>query len=169
MKTRAHIAVAALTLSVVLTGCGGNDDEAQAAEAISASMMEESDEDFTVDQAQADCVGEGMVDRVGVDKLKEYGMLTDELTVNDGVTDVTMEEADADSAADVLVNCVDAQAIIAEQMGADDSITPEQQECMAEAFTNEALTDMFSLMFQGKEDEATQGMMEPLMSCMMGS
>ncbi|WP_134772975.1 hypothetical protein [Ornithinimicrobium flavum] len=167
MKTRALIVAGALALSVPLAACGG-DEEAQAAEAISTSMMEESDEEFPVAQDEADCVGEGLVDRVGVEQLQEYGMLTDDLQVDDSVSDVTMEEADADAAAEVFVGCVDAQAMLIEQMGQDGTMTEEQQECVAEAFDDETLTGMFSLIFQGKEDEATSGVMGPRFACVTG-
>lgn len=167
MRTRALFLAGGLALTLSLAACG-NDDEAQAAEAISASMMDSSDEEFPVEQEQADCVGEGMVDRIGVDKLQEYGLLTDDLELDGEVTDVTMEEADADSAADVLVNCVDAQAMLTEQFAADDTMGEEEQACINEVLDNEALTELFSMMFQGREDESANSLMGPLMECMMG-
>lgn len=165
-STRALLVAGGLALSLTLTACGGGDDE-QAAEAISASMMEQSDTEFPVDEEQADCVGEGLVDEIGVDQLQEYGMLTDDLTVNESVGQVTMEEGDADSAAEVLVGCLDAETMMAEQLGADDTMTEEQRECMADVLDDDALTTLFSLMLQGKEEEATGDLMEPLMACVM--
>lgn len=167
MKTRALFVAGGLALTLTLAACG-NDDDAQAAEALSASMMDGADADFAVDQDQADCVGEGMVDRIGVDQLQEYGLLTDDLEVDGSVTNVTMEESDADEAADVIVSCIDAQGMIAEQFAADDSIGEEEQECLNEVLTDEALTNLFSMMFQGRESEATNELVGPLMSCMMG-
>lgn len=166
-KNRALLVAGGLALSLTLTACGGGDDE-KAAEAISASMMEESDEEFPVDQEQADCVGDGLVDKIGVDQLQEYGMLTDDLQVNESVGEVTLEEGDADNAAEVIVDCIDAEAMMAEQLGGDDSLTPEQQECVSEALDNDALKRLFSMMFQGREDEATNELMGPLMECVMG-
>lgn len=168
MKIRALTMAGGLALTLTLTACG-NDDEARAAEAIAASMMDAEDGDaLTVDQAEADCVGEGLVDRIGVDKLKDYGLINDDMTLNESVTDMTMDEADATSAADVIVGCVDAQALFAEQFAADDTITPEQQECISEALDDETIKGMFSLIFQGKAEQATQELMAPMMSCMMG-
>lgn len=168
MKTRALAVASGLALTLTLVACGGNDEDAQAAEAISASMMESSDEEFPVEQDQADCVGDGMVDRVGVDKLQEYGLLTEDLEMDGTVTDVQMEEADADAAADVLVGCIDAQAMLTDQFADDDTIGEEEQECLNEVLDDEALTNLFSMMFQGREDEAMNDLIEPLMSCMMG-
>lgn len=167
MKTRALAVASGLALTLTLAACGGNED-AEAAEAISASMMESSDEEFPVEQDQADCVGEGMVDRVGVDKLQEYGLLTEDLEMDGTVTDVQMEEGDADNAADVLVGCIDAQSILTDQFANDDTIGQEEQECLNEVLDDETLTNLFSMMFQGREDEAMNDLIEPLMSCMMG-
>lgn len=166
-RTRVLVLAGGLALSLSLTACG-SDDDAKAAEAISQSMQEASDDEFTVDGEQADCVGEGLVDKVGVDKLQDYGMLTDDLTVEESVTDVTMEKADADAAAEVFISCIDAEKMMAEQFAADETITEDQQECIGEVLDDEALTSMFSLIFQGKEDEATGELMGPLMACMMG-
>lgn len=168
MKTRALAVATGLALTLTLAACGGNDEDAQAAEAISASMMESSDEEFPVDQDQADCVGEGMVDRVGVDQLQEYGLLTEDLEMDGSVTDVRMEEADADEAADVLVSCTDAQSMLTDQFANDEAFGEEEQECINEVLDDEALTTLFSMMFQGREDEAMNDLIEPLMSCMMG-
>lgn len=168
MKTRALFVAGGLALTLTLAACG-NDDETQAAENISASMMENSDDDeFSVDQDQADCVGEGMVDRIGVDQLQEYGMLNDDLEVEGTVTDVRMEEGDADEAADVLVSCTDAQAMLTEQFADDDSFGEQERECINEVLDDEALTQLFSMMFQGREDEAMNELVEPLLACMMG-
>ena len=137
-------------LALSLSPCGGSGDDAKAAEAISASMMESSDDAFTVDQEQADCVGKCLVDKVGVDQLKEYGLLTDDLQMNESVSDVTMNEADADTSADVIVGCIDAAQMMADQMGADDSLTDEQKECAGEALDDEAMKTLFSKMFQAR-------------------
>lgn len=166
-KTQALVLAGAL--AITLSACGGGaDDDARAAEAISQSMQDASDEDFTVDETQGDCVGEGLVDRIGVDKLTDYGLLSDDLTVDEDVTDVTMEQADADSAADVFVSCLDAEKMMSEELAAGEDLTEEQQACIAEVLDEDALQGMFSLIFQGKEDEATGELMGPLMSCIIG-
>ena len=166
-KNRALLVAGGLALSLTLTACGGGDDE-KAAEAISASMMEESDEEFPVDQEQADCVGDGLVDKIGVDQLQEYGMLTDDLEVDTSVGQVTMEQDDAENAADVIVGCIDAEALLGDAFAADDSLGEQERECINEVLDEEALTNMLALMFQGREDEAVNDLMGPLMSCMMG-
>ncbi|MGD8151063.1 hypothetical protein [Ornithinimicrobium sp. Y1694] len=78
-----------------------------------------------------------------------------------------MSVEDADNAADVLVGCVDTSSLMADSFAEDDTMTEEEQACMLEAFNDDALKKMFSLLFQGKEQEATADLMGPVMSCMM--
>lgn len=167
-STRALALAGALALTLSACGGAGGGEDTKAAEAISQSMQDASDDEFKVDQTQGDCVGKGLVDKIGVDKLKDYGLLSADLTVDEDVTDVTMDQADADSAADVFVSCLDAATMMGEELAADEELTAEQQACVADVLDEEALKGMFSLIFQGKEDEATGQIMGPLMSCMMG-
>lgn len=164
MKNRALVAIA-LALPLLLTACG-SDDDAQAAQAISASLMEEDQNSFTVDQQQADCVGEGLVDTIGVAQLQDYGMLTDDIQVDDSVDKVTMSPQDADGAAEVFVGCVDVAGSFAKEITADQELTVEQQECVNGVMDEQAVTKLLSQMFQGKDDEAMQDLLGPLMACM---
>lgn len=166
-KTRSLMLAGGLALSLTLTACGGGGDEAKAAESISQSMMESSDDSLTVDEKQADCIGKGMVDKIGVDQLKEYGLLNDDLTANESVGEVTMEAKDADGAAETIVGCVDTQKMMADELAADGTLTEEQQKCFSDALDDEAMKKMFSLLFQGKEEEATKDLMGPALSCLM--
>ena len=79
-----------------------------------------------------------------------------------------MDEADADSAADVLIGCTDAEAMMAEELAADEEMTEEQRACIEEVMDVDALRRTYSLTFQGKEEEATQELMVPMMECLLG-
>ncbi len=87
MKFRTIGATAALAL--LLGACGGSDDDA-ASKAISDSIMDSGNETFEVTQEQADCVGDGMVDGIGTDKLVEYGIITEDNEASDGLDSVKM-------------------------------------------------------------------------------
>lgn len=167
MKTRALFIAGGLALSLTLTACG-NDDEATAVENISAQMKESTDDEFPIEDDQADCVAEGIVDGVGVEKLQEYGLLDDNLEVDTTLGSVTMEKADADVTADALLSCTDAHAMLVEEMAGDDTMTQEQQDCLTEALDEDTLREMFSLILQDKEEEASNNLLGPVMSCMMG-
>ena len=101
MKTRALAASAAVLL--MLTACGGGGDEQKAKDAIAKELMSSSSSDFSFEQKDADCVAEGMVDKIGVDQLVEYGILTDSMAADKVPSDVKMSDDDADAAADVFV------------------------------------------------------------------
>ena len=77
--------IVTLGLARALGGCGGSNEERQAREAIAASMLESDDDTFAVTEEQANCVGDGFVDRIGVDRLQEYGLLSEDLSSGEDV------------------------------------------------------------------------------------
>ena len=159
MKIRTIGAVVVLALS--LTACG-NDEEA-ASSAISASIMKSNDETFEVTQEEADCVGDGMVDQIGVDKLTEYGIITEELKASGGIEDVEMSEGDAGSAADVMAECADIKALFTGAM----SELPEQaQTCVDENLTDEVLHDFLVSIFMNDQQGGQQELMGALQECL---
>ena len=58
--------------------------------------------------------------------------------------------------------------MLTEQFADDDSFGEQERECINEVLDDEALTQLFSMMFQGREDEAMNELVEPLLACMMG-
>jgi hypothetical protein len=113
MKLRTFGVAAVLVLT--LTSCG--QDEKAASQAISASIMESSNETFEVTQEQADCIGDGMVDRIGVEKLTDYGIITEDLKAEGRIENVEMSEGDASSAADVMSECADIKELFTSAIG----------------------------------------------------
>ena len=171
-KTRVTAAVSGLLL--VLTACGGiggNGDDEKASKAISDSIMKEqkasgSSDVFQMKQEEADCIGDGFVDEIGTDKLKEYGFLTDDLKTADQLTDVKMSTEDARSAANTLFDCADVQKMMTESMG---DLDPKTKACIEDVMTEDALRDLFTKMFSGKQDEAGQDLIAPMMKCTAGA
>ena len=101
-KTLAAVAAAALTLT--LSSCGGNDD-AEASQALSASIMkaQASSSDnasslLSLKKKEADCIGDGLVDKIGTEQLKKYKMLTSDNKASKDVTSVKMSADDAKKA-----------------------------------------------------------------------
>ena len=164
--SRPTVLLAALLLP--LTACGGGDDDAKAAKAISDSIMESQEDQaggaqmFTMPREDADCIGEGFVDQIGTEQLQEYGFLNEDLTAAEDFTDVKMSEEDAGSAADTLIECADVEQMMSEAMGEVDAKT---RECFEEVLTEDALRSVFTKMFSGKQDEAGQELIQPMMEC----
>jgi hypothetical protein len=160
MKIRTIGATAVLALA--LTACGGSDDEAASA-AISKSIMDSSDETFKVNQEQADCVGDGMVEDIGTDQLVEYGLITEDNEANEGIDSVKMSEEDAQSAANVMQDCADIREIFTGAMG---EVPDEIATCIDENLTNEVLNEFLVAVFMDDQEGGTQNLMGALQECM---
>lgn len=167
-KMAAVLCAAVLTLSA----CGNGDDD-KAKENIKTAVMEDEGTDLTggtkPTEEQADCIADGMVDDVGVEKLQEYELLTEDLKINEDANPTDMEEGDADALAGVFVDCIDVEEMFAAQFGsAEEELPAEAQECVKEAIDEDAMKDGLSASFQGKEDEGFTKMQEEMMACVMG-
>jgi hypothetical protein len=168
-KTRVTAAVAGLLL--VLSACGGGGDDEQASKAISDSIMKEqktsgSSDVFQMKQEEADCIGDGFVDEIGTDKLKEYGFLTEDLKTADKLSEVKMSTEDARAAANTLFDCADVRKMMTESMG---DLDPKTKACLEDVMTEDALRSLFTKMFSGKQDEAGQELIAPMMKCTAGA
>jgi hypothetical protein len=148
MKYRTLGAIAVFALA--LTGCGGGDD-ATASESISTAIRDSDTQDMSLTQEQADCIGDGFVEEIGTDQLVEYKVLNDDLSVNEGVDNVEMSEADAKAAAGVVLDCADFKEVFTGMM---EGMPEEARTCLDEALTDERLRDFLAATFSGDEDAA---------------
>jgi len=169
-KTLAVLVTAVLALG--LTSCGGNDDEA-ASKALSDSIMKSQESSnasqfFAMERKDADCIGDGMVDEIGTDQLQEYGMITKDNKANKDVTAVKMSTGDAESATDVLFDCTDVPGMMQKAVGDSGQIPAEMQDCVNEALNEKNLRSMFTKVFSGKQEEAQQELIQPMMKCQSG-
>ena len=152
-----------------LTACSGTHDDAEAAKAISDSIMESQEDQqggnaqmFAMPREDADCIGEGFVDEIGTEQLQEYGFLTEDLKAAEDFTNVEMSKEDAGAAADTLIECADVQQMMSEAMGEVDAKT---RECFEEVLNEEALRSLFTKMFSGQQEEAGEELIQPMMEC----
>jgi len=164
-------AVAACAALLLLTGCGGGGDEDEAKENIKAGLLEQDSglAGTEVTEEQAQCVSDGLVDDIGVDKLQEYGVLEDDLSVDASAAPENVDAEDADTLASVIIDCVDFKEVMTEQMGATADLTDEQKTCLSDAIDEEALKDLLSAGFQGEEPEMGADMQADMMKCMTPS
>ncbi len=160
MRIRTIGAVAVLALS--LAACG-NDEEA-ASQAISKSIMDSNDENFEVTKEEADCVGDGLVEKIGVDKLTEYDILTEDLESSGGINDVEMSRADAESAADVMADCADIKQVFTNAMG---ELPEEAQACVDENLDDEVIHEFLVAIFMNDQEAGQQGVMTALQECIV--
>lgn len=173
MPSTATARVVALAgILLTLSACGGSGDEEAASTAIADSIMREqkgsNESIFAMKREEADCIGDGFVDSIGVDTLQEYGFLTDDLKAKP-MTNVTMKTDDAEAATDVLFECADVNALMEEALASSGQVDEKTQACIDDVLTDDRLRSMFTLMFSGKEDQANQEVVAPLMECASGS
>jgi hypothetical protein len=163
-----HAASAAVLLATsgLLMGCGGSDDEATAAKNIKASILKEDVAGANLTDKQAGCLADDIVDEIGVDQLKKYGLLDDKLKVDEGLTDVKLKKADADDMAGSFTDCVNAEELIEKQFSqAASGMTDKQQQCIKDVLTEDKVEQILSLTFQGKESEIEGGLRDDLVKC----
>ena len=153
---------------LLLSGCGGNDDDATAKKNIKASLLDQQSSlaGTKVTDEQAGCMADGLVDDIGVDQLKKYGILTKDLKVNDKADPKDVSSDDADALANTIVDCVDFKKVFMEQMGSSANLTDAQKKCVEDAIDEDQIKSMLSDNFQGKQTQMPQGMQSDLMKCM---
>ena len=128
---------ALLAAVLVLSGCGASEDD-EAKTAISDYLMEQQADDqmITLEQGEADCISEGMVDGIGVDKLKEYGFLKEDGTVNENAETPEMAQGDAETMVDSMFDCTDVMATMQDELAKSMGDQPaEVKDCFEEALT----------------------------------
>jgi hypothetical protein len=171
MKKLAAVLAIALCLSVSACGpSGSSDDEAKAADSISDAIVAESASGNTgsltdMDRKDADCVGEKMVDRIGLDQLREYGLLDKANKVQKDVDQVEMSTDDAEAMTDTFFDCTDVMGLLHKSMKAAGGDNPEMQACLEKALTEDSVRSMLTSTFTGDTDKAGKALQEPLMKC----
>jgi len=164
------ILAAVLASALVLSGCGADEDE-EAKTAISDYLMKQQDnaQMISLEQEEADCISDGMVDGIGVEKLKEYGFLKEDGSVNESVETPEMSEGDAKTMVDSMFDCTDVMTTMREELSKSMGEQPaEVQECFDEALTEEAVRTMLAANLSGDQEKAQQELLGPLMKCATG-
>ncbi len=172
--TRTRTAGAFIVLALTLSGCGGNNDDT-AATNISASIMKSQKKAsgtssfFSMKKKDADCIGKGLVDKIGTDQLQKYKLLDKDLKTKDSVTDVKMSAGDAKKATTVLFGCTDVVKMMQGAMDKSGSVPKQMKPCVDKALNDKSLRGMFTQIFQGDQEAAKKQLVEPMMKCAIGS
>lgn len=168
------VAAVLAVLAVTTTACGSDEDTA--AKSISATMMKQQKQGTSgagdlvhLDQKDADCVGNGLVAKIGTDKLQKYGVLDDNMQMNKNITSVKMSPQDADKAANTFLACTDVMKTMDQAITQSGALDPKVKACIDKALTKGAVHDMFVAMFEGQQQQATKALTAKLMHCAMGS
>ncbi|HSV39098.1 MAG TPA: hypothetical protein VLI04_10085 [Nocardioidaceae bacterium] len=152
-------AASSLVLLLLLTGCGLSGDDKTAAENIGTGIAAG---DTPLSDEESNCFAEKLVDALGVDKLKEYKVVGDDLEYGDDLGTTAMDDGDAEAAADAFVDCVDIETQLAE-------LTVEQGEqldCITEKLDDATYRALMKATFK-LDSAAVQEAMAPIQECRM--
>jgi hypothetical protein len=153
-----------------LSALSGND--AKAASAISDAIMKDqksagsSTDLFLVKKSGADCIGKGLVDKVGTDDLVKYGLLTKDLKTNKNLGTLTMSKGDAESAVDVLTGCTDMKAMMQKALASSlKSLPAKVKACFTKALSDDDIHGMLVSVFTGKSSEEGKALGQSMAKC----
>lgn len=161
---------AALATLLVLTACGGGGEDEEAKSAISDYLMQQQADEqmIELEKKDADCISEDMVDGIGVEKLKEYGFLNDDGTVNENAETPEMAKEDAEVLVDSMFDCTEVMSTIADELSSSmGDQSAEVKKCFEDALTEESVRGMLVGTFSGDKN-AGQQLIEPLTKCALG-
>ncbi len=176
MATRTRALTRALPLAVTLalaaSGCSDSSDEERAVAALKADMVANAGmtSGRAVSDGQTTCVARGAVKELGVEKLQEYDLLTDDLRADESIDGVDLSSEDADALAAVFAECVDGEMVLERQIVAGLDL-PRRQErraarCVRKEVTRELVTRTMSLEFQGRDNPVFARLRDDLESCL---
>ena len=157
-RTAAILACSALLFP--LSACGNGDDE-KASEALSDSLMKGNQ--FKVEKKEADCIGDKMVSKIGVDKLQDYKLLTKDLKVAK-LDQVKMSKKDSNSAADSITDCTDAETMV-EKLLTGSVSDAKAKKCISDVVDDKIVHTLLAASFSGDSSEATKLLQGPMMEC----
>ncbi len=185
MKKTVTVLCAAI---LALTACGGGEDDttgqddtgssgsnadaATAKDNIKAALLAEDTglapaADIT--EEQAGCVSDGMVDEVGVEKLQGYGLLNEDLEIEEQPDATAMDRGDAEAMAEVFVGCVDVEKLFEDQFAENGpQLSRKQRDCINEAVDADAIEAVLADTFQGEDAAPGRELQSQLMGCIGG-
>lgn len=172
-KTLAVVCVALLALGT-LGACGENDEETAKANIQEGVLTDDSASGGApLSEDQAECFADGMVDKLGVEKLQDYGLLDDDLGFVGDANPTDMSADDAEAAAGVLTDCVDFGDLLRSQLEeqGDVKLTDAQLDCITDTIDEKAIREGLAAVFQGQDedDNPLADSMGDLMTCLTGA
>jgi len=161
-------------LALLLTSCGGSkdDDAAQASKSISASVRKAGSTGaagqlVSFDRTEADCIGDGLVEKIGIDRLQKYGVLDNDLKAGKRITDVAMSATDARAATGVLFDCTDVESKVQRAIGRNADVPTGLRSCIKKTMTEPTLRRVFTQIFRGKSPQKV--LTAPITKCALGN
>jgi len=183
----ASLAAVVTVLALSLTACGGSGDDASQKASAAATASRSAEEQTAsknisdgivgaqssgtasdvvqVGRKDADCIGDGLVDKIGVDKLQKYKILDKDLKAENDITQTTMSSTDAKAATDVFFSCTDMKALVNKAISGSGKLSSSIQSCIDKSLTDASLRAFLTATLEGKATEAQKALTQPLTKC----
>lgn len=149
-----------LALVLLLPACGG-DEKADAIQALSDSMVS-SDAGIPIDRKQADCLAEGIVGGIGVDQLREYGVLAEKEKDVKTLDEVALSPTDAEVTAASMNSCLGFRAQLLDDLTSEfEQLSPRAERCFARTFSDQVVEQILVAELTGKSVDKAMATYEP--------
>ena len=159
-----------VALGALVLGACGDDDDAGGSDGGGGDVSEEeqpyvdamvtnfqdSDEELTMSEEQAQCVAPRWMDAIGLERLQEAGIEPADIESDDEGTELTslgLDEEAGGELYDAFGACdVDVKALFVESLAQDSGLSDEDRECVEENFDDDLLRRvMVASLTQGEE------------------
>ncbi len=164
-------------LALVAAACSSSDSGGSAslsgadkelADAITKSMVEDSDPDSPFGEEEAACFGTSLVQEMGTTRLDELGLDVASVEAGTDPTDVDLTEADIDAMVTVMTKCVDFKDIVMQEFETS-GVSEEGITCIREGLTEDLMASMARGAFDngaGDNAAASDEMFGLVMGCL---
>jgi len=144
--------VIASVLGLVLVACGGgdgdgggggdlNNDDQAVSDAIFDQIMADTTPDNPFGETEARCFSDGVARDFGVAELIDLGLSVEAIEAGTEPGDVPLTDAQADKMTNLMVDCVDFQALFVEEFTGE-GVSQESAECLAAGFDDDLITTL---------------------------
>ncbi len=124
-----------------------------------------SDDDFATPE-QSECLAEGWVDAIGVDELRAAGIAPEQFADGDDfqLDALDLDEATAGTMYDQFATCdLDLRELFLTSFGEEGDLTPDQQACVEDTFSEDAVRASFIADILG--DDTVEDPFDGLTAC----
>jgi len=143
---------------LLFAACGGDDGggggELSSAdqEFVDAAMQQYDPEDTELTEDQARCVAESLVGAVGSERLEDLGISPESFGDDDNPFPEGLDQDEAEDVVEGINSCIDMASLFVESMSENGQLSDEAVACLADAFDQATIDEIFVTMLTEGED-----------------
>ncbi len=147
--------VLVLAVGLLVAACGGGGEDAAAlSDAIADSLMENAGDDTTFEREQAECFGDEVVDRMGVDRLVAVGLSVEDIENGADPGSVDLSDEDIDAMTGAITACIDFGQLVVDGLAAEIALSDESASCLVDGINEADFLGSFAETFFLEDDIA---------------